>query len=111
MDLTVRKSHCFCPLTLQISQTHCDHSRLLFLYIDKLNQASLAASLKVPSCLLASFIFAYASCATCKILVKHHLNVPLPDLQLIVLNNVEWSLHTTSICAELDLTLCEVPHN
>ena len=48
MDLAVRESYGFTAITVQVCKTHSDHSRLLLIDIDKLNQAFLTASLKVP---------------------------------------------------------------
>ena len=48
MDLAVRESYGFTAITVQVCKTHSDHSRLLLIDIDELNQAFLTASLKVP---------------------------------------------------------------
>lgn len=49
MNLTVGEGHSLSSFTLKIEQTHCDHSRLLFFDIYKLDQTLLAAGLEIPS--------------------------------------------------------------
>ena len=92
MNLTVSESDRLLPLTLQIFQTHSDHSRLLFFDIHEFNETFLTAGLKVPPTLRIIFAFVKSrgttSCVVCQVLVEHHLDVPLANLQLVVLNDV-----------------------
>ena len=107
MNLTMSECHSLGSLTVEVSQTHGDHSCLFFLDVDELNKTFLAARLEIPSGLLgSSFRHLLAAC-----LVEHHLNVPLADLELVVLNDVERALHTTRICTELNLSLGEISHD
>ena len=48
MNLTVRESHHLFPITMQIGETHGDHSGLFFFDVDKLNETFGAACFKVP---------------------------------------------------------------
>lgn len=91
MNLTVRKRHCFASLTLQVRETHGDHSSLFFIDVDKLDQALLAACFKVP------LTTATARGRFHQSFVKDHLDVPLAYPQLIVIDNVEGSLHTARV--------------
>ena len=90
MDFTVRESHRLPPLAMQISQTHCDHSRLFFLNVHEFDKTLLAASLKVPLASLSVCII--ISCTTgasiLLSLVKHHLDVPFSDLQFVLFHDV-----------------------
>ena len=54
----------------------------------------MATGLEVPLAALST---------TALTLVKHQLNMVLPDLELVILDNIEWSLDPTSVSAELDL--------
>ena len=111
MDLAMRERHRLSPLTIQVSETHGDHSRLFFLDIDELDKAFLAARLEVPSA--ARFLPDCVSWRSLSllILVKHHLDVPLSQLQLVVLNDVEGALNAASIRAKLDFFAGEIAHN
>ena len=108
MDLAVSESYHFLPVTLQICETHRDHRRFFFLDVDKLDETLLAARLEVPSTTLCRGDIGRTSICLLLGLVEHHLNVPLADLQLIILNDVQGSLHAASVRAELNLALREV---
>ena len=65
MDFTVREGHRLLPLTMQVSQTHGDHSRLFFFNVHEFDQALLTARLKVPlASLIASSIINYTTSAS-----------------------------------------------
>jgi len=104
MDLAVSEGRSLGPLTVKVSQTHCNHRRLLLFDINELDQTLLTASLKVPT-----IVTSYSDAQGC--LVEHLLNVPLSNLELVILDDVERSLDTTRICAELNLSFGEVTHD
>lgn len=108
MNLAMSKCHCFLPITMQVSETHSDHSRLFFLNVDKFNETFLTASFEVPSTALFSNSRGISNFSIQLCLVKHHLNVPFADFELVFLHDIQWSLNAASIRAELDLTLGEV---
>lgn len=86
-------------LLSQIAKVHGDHRALFFLYIKELNVTFLAEGLEFPSDALIQF------------LVEHHLNMPLSDFNLIVINDVKRTLHTAGISQEADLLSCEVTYD
>ena len=108
MDLAVGEGRVLCARSMQVSQTHGDHSSLFFFHIDKLNQTLLAAGFEVPS--TASHLGGARGDGLIT-LVEHHLDVPLPNLQLIVFYNEERSLDAACVGAELDLSPVEVSND
>ena len=117
VNLAVRERHHLFPIAVQIRQTHGDHSGLLFLHVDELDETFGAARLEVPSATIlfsSSVITGWSRALTCPRLlrlVKHHLDVPLADLQLVVFHDVQRPLDATCVRAELDLAFGEVSHN
>lgn len=117
VNLAVRERHHLFPIAVQICQTHGDHSGFLLFHVDELNETFGAARLEVPSATIlfsASVITGWSRALTCPRLlrlVKHHLDVPLADLQLVVFHDVQRPLDATCVRAELDLAFGEVSHN
>jgi hypothetical protein len=100
MNLRMRVSNVLRFFKVEILNRHGDHSRLFLFDVEELNQTLLTAGFKVP---LAPLVLQLA--------VKHHLDVPLSQLKLVVFNNEEGTLHSASIRAKLNLLSREVANN
>eukprot|EP00353_Schmidingerella_taraikaensis_P007956 CAMPEP_0185582664 /NCGR_PEP_ID=MMETSP0434-20130131/21042_1 /TAXON_ID=626734 ORGANISM="Favella taraikaensis, Strain Fe Narragansett Bay" /NCGR_SAMPLE_ID=MMETSP0434 /ASSEMBLY_ACC=CAM_ASM_000379 /LENGTH=73 /DNA_ID=CAMNT_0028201547 /DNA_START=1607 /DNA_END=1828 /DNA_ORIENTATION=- len=72
----MRESDCLPPIAVQVGQTHGDHSGLLLIDIDELNQTFLTAGLEVPLA-IGSALTGHSTISLR--LVEHHLNVPLAN--------------------------------
>jgi len=103
MNFTVRKSGHFCSFRSQILDRHSNHGAFFFITINKFNETLLAALFEIPprrdnSPRLFRFL-------------QQLLNVILPYLELILLNDVQRALNATRIRAKLDFSLVEVPYD
>lgn len=107
MDLTMCERDVLGLLAAKVLETHSDHRRLFFFDINELNETLLTASLKVP----ASAIVGLHASDTVSLLVEHHLNVPLSDLESVVLDDVEWTLYTACVGEEPDFAARKVSHD
>lgn len=86
---------------VQIFQLHRNHCCFFFLNIQKLNKTFLAASFEIPlSTALLLLIFVLTS--------KDLLDMPLSYSELVVFNDVEWTLNTTWISAKTNLSSAKV---
>lgn len=111
MDLAVSVSNVFGLFTFQVFEIHRNHCCFFLFNIDKFNQTLLATCLEVPPTLSLVNPRDSSLHNVFSLFIEHHLDVPLSNLQFVVFNNVEGSLHSTCIGAESNLSFAEVSYD
>lgn len=102
------KRHVVYFVRTEVLKTHGNHRRLFLLDINELNQTLLATSFKIPSGLVVSQL---STSMHISLLVQHHLDVPLTDLQLVVFNDIQRPLHTSCVCEKTNFSAMEVAYD
>lgn len=96
----MRKSYLLCLFRGEIAQVHSNHSCLFLFYIQKLNKTLLTASFKVPLSFIVGSLF-----------FKQFLDVKFSHLDFIIFDNIQRSLHSSSVRAKANFFSSEVSQN